>query len=443
MKKYLSVVFLFCTFSFSAQESDSTQLKKVWTLQDCISYAVENNILVKEAELSMNSAEVDYWQSKSSRLPNLTGSLSQGMSNGNTIDPITSDFVTEQVHSTNAGINSSMTLFKGNQINNQIEQNRLLLDQNSFYVEESKNNITLNVLEAYLQALYNKEDVIISENNLAASEKEVERAKARLDAGSIAMIDYTDALSQAATNKYNAISAKKNYAQQILILKQLLELDPLDELEIEKVDDDSDFINLVPDKKDVYKKALAYLPEINASKLNLEINEKDLDIVKGAYLPSISLNGSIGTGYTSINYTNFVDQLDVNLNQKLGLALSVPIFNRNQTKAQVQNAKINIEKSELQIAVVEKELYKKIETAWLNKMAAQEQLIAAEASRDAAEESYKLAQKKYELGSLSTTDLVISQNTYTNAEQNYLQAKYLSILYYQLLQFYQGNEIKL
>lgn len=437
------MAFLLCGIFLSAQEGETVQLKKVWTLQDCITYAVENNITVKEAILDKSSAQVNFEQSKSSRLPNLTGSITQNISNGNTIDPITSDFVTEQVHSTNAGINSSMTLFNGNQINNQIKQNRLLIDQSSFYIEASKNNITLNVLEAYLQALYNKEGIVISENNLAASEKEVERAKARLDAGSIAMIDYTDALSQAATNKYNIISAKNSYAQQILVLKQLLELGPLDALEIEKVADDSGFINLVPNKMDVYKKALDHLPEINASKLSLEINEKDLDIIKGGYLPSISLNGSVGTGYTSINYTNFVDQLDVNLNQKLGLALSVPIFNRNQTKAQVQNAKINIEKSELQIATAEKELYKKIETAWLNKTSSQEQLIAAEASKDAAEESYKLAQKKYELGSLSTTDLVVSQNTYTNAEQNYLQAKYLSILYYQLLQFYQGNEIKL
>lgn len=461
MKIYFSVVFLFFTLFFSAQESIPTQvnklgeslpegeagplvgLKKVWTLQDCISYAIENNITVKEAVLNENSAEVNLVQSKSSRLPNLTGSASQSMSSGNSIDPITSDYITKQNHSTNIGINSTITLFKGNQISNQIKQNKLLIDQNSLYVEESKNNITLSVLEAYLQALYNKEGIVVSENNFAASEKEVARAKARLDAGSISMIDYTDALSQAATNKYNIISTKNSYAQQILVLKQLLELGPFEELEIESVADDSSFINLVPNKIDIYEKALNNLPEINASKLTVKINEKDLDIAKGGYLPTLSLSGSLGSGYTSIDYTNFIDQLDINFNQRLGLSLSVPIFNRNQTKVQVQNAKINIEKAELQQTSTEKEIYRKVETAWQNSISSQEQLIAAEASRNAAEESYKLAQKKYELGALSTTDLVVSQNTYTNAEQNYLQAKYLSILYNQLLQFYQGNEIKL
>jgi outer membrane protein len=125
------------------------------------------------------------------------------------------------------------------------------------------------------------------------------------------------------------------------------------------------------------------------------------------------------------------------------LSLTIPIFNRNQTKSAVQTASINIEKAEIQKLSTEKEVYKKVETAYQNAVSAQEQVIAAEASKVSAAQSYKLAQKKYELGGLSTTDLVISQNTFTNAQQNYLQAKYLNILYHQLLQFYQGNDIKL
>ncbi|MEE3245297.1 MAG: TolC family protein, partial [Bacteroidota bacterium] len=127
----------------------------------------------------------------------------------------------------------------------------------------------------------------------------------------------------------------------------------------------------------------------------------------------------------------------------LGLSLSVPIFNRGQTKANVQNAKINIEKANIALRTQEKELYNKVETAWRNARSSQEQLLAAEAARNAAKDSYELAQKQYEVGAINTTDLVLTQNTYSNAEQNYIQAKYLGILYAQLLQFYQGNEIKL
>ncbi|QWX85214.1 TolC family protein [Cellulophaga sp. HaHaR_3_176] len=443
MKLFLIITSIFfLQFSF-AQDAAINTTPKIWSLKDCINYALENNITVKDAALNKSIAEVDYSKAKSSRLPNLFGSASQNFSSGNTIDPITSDYVTDQVSSTNVGLNSSLTLFQGNQLNNQVKQNKLLLEQSIFQEEIEKNNIALNILETYLQTLYSKENISIAENNLEASEKEVLRSKARLDAGTIALSDYTDAQSQAATNKYNTIAAKNEYQQYIIALKQLLELTPMDDLEIETIDENMDLINLELNKIEVYTNALGFLPEIQANKLNIAANEKELDIAKGGYLPTLSLIGSLGTGYTSINDNTFSDQFDVNFNQKIGVSLNIPIFNRNQTKAAVKTATINIEKAEIQKQNTEKDIYKKVETAYQNAVSAQEQVIASEASKVAAEQSYKLAQKKYELGGLSTTDLVISQNIYTNAQQNYLQSKYLNILYHQLLQFYQGNDIKL
>ncbi|WP_289046567.1 TolC family protein [uncultured Olleya sp.] len=439
MKLYLIIVNLFFVQLSLAQE----QSTKVWSLQDCIDYAIEHNITVKDAALDKDLAEVDYSKAKSSRLPNLFGSASQSFSNGSTIDPITSDYVTDQIHSTNIGINSSMTLFQGKQLSNQIKQNKILLDQSIFLEEVEKNNIVLNILEVYLQTLYSKESIAIAENNVVASEKEVERAKARLDSGTIALGDYTEAQSQAATNKFNVISAKNDYQQYIIQLKQLLELSPLEDIQIETIDKNMDLVNLNIDKNQLYTNAIGFLPEIQASNLNIEANEKELDIAKGGFLPTLSLTGSVGSGYTSINDNTFSDQFDVNFNQKLGLSLTIPIFNRNQTKAAVKTVTINIEKAQIQKQTTEKEIYRKVETAYQNAISAQEQVIAAEASKVAAEESYKLAQKKYELGALSTTDLVISQNTFTNAQQNYLQSKYLNILYHELLQFYQGNNIKI
>ena len=439
MKIYLIIVSLFFAQLSFAQETST----KVWSLQDCIDYAIEHNITVKDATLNINLAEVDYSKSKSSILPNLFGSASQSFSNGSTIDPITSNFVTDQINSTNVGINSSMTLFQGNQLSNQIKQNKILLEQSIFLEEVEKNNIVLNILEVYLQTLYSKESIAIAENNVVASEKEVQRAKARLDAGTIALGDYTEAQSQAATNKFNVISAKNDYQQYIIQLKQLLELSPLENIQIETIDENMDLINLDIDKNQLYNNAIGFLPEIQASNLNIAANEKELDIAKGGFLPTLSLTGSMGSGYTSINDNTFSDQFDVNFNQKLGLSLTIPIFNRNQTKAAVKTASINIDKAQIQKQNTEKEVYRKVETAYQNAISAQEQVIASEASKVAAEQSYKLAQKKYELGALSTTDLVISQNTYTNAQQNYLQSKYLNILYHELLQFYQGNDIKL
>jgi len=443
MKQFIIIAsILFAHFGF-AQDVETNSSSKIWSLEDCIEYAIENNITVKDAELNTSISEVDYSTAKSAKLPNLFGSASQNFSSGTSIDPITSDYVSDQIHSTNLGINSSVTLFQGNQLTNQVKQNKLLIEQNSLLAQEAKNNIVISILESYLQTLFSKEGITIAENNLDASEKEVLRAKSRLDAGTIALSDYTEAQSQAATNKYNVIAAKNDYELNIIDLKQLLELSPLEDLEIETVDENQDLLHLELNREAIYTNALSYLPEVEASNTNILINEKELEIAKGGYLPTLSLTGSLGSGYTSISDNTFYDQLDVNFNQRLGLSLNIPIFNRNQTKSAVQTATFNIEKAEIQKQTVEKEVIKKVETAYQNALSSQEQLVAAEASQQAAEQSYNLAQKKYELGDLSTTDLVISQNTYTNAQQNYLQSKYLNILYHQLLQFYQGNEIKL
>ena len=442
MKVYLFITsLLFVQFNF-AQEKEISK-SKIWTLSDCITYAVEHNITLKNASLNKTQASVNYLKAKASRLPNLFGSASQSFTNGNSIDPITSNYVTDQIYSTNLGLNSTVTLFQGNQINNQISQNKILLNQSTFLEEETKNNVILSVLENYLQILHAKEGITIAKNHLESTQKEVERAKARLDAGTIALSDYTEAISQAATNKYTFINAKNTYQQYLIALKQLLELAPTQDIEIESLDDETDYSTVLINKINIYNKALGILPEVEASNLEIKASEKGLDIAKGAYLPTLSLITSLGTGYTSINNSTFYDQLNVNFNQRIGLSLNIPIFNRNQTKAAVKTAEINIEKSKINKLTTEKEVYKKVETAYQNALSTQEQLVAAKASMEAAKQSYILAQKKYKLGGLSTTDLVISQNTYTSAQQDYLQAKYLSILYHQLLQFYQGNPITL
>lgn len=440
MKKYILLAIIFIV-QFAQGQTPIDSVQKIWTLEECITYAIDNNITVKQAELSAKRTEATYLATKSLRLPNLSGSASQNFTNGNSIDPITSDFVSQQINSTSLGLNSQVTLFQGNQINNQIKQGKLLVDQYTLFEEEAKNNITLSITESYIQLLYAKENILIAENNLEVSQKEEERAKARLDAGSIAIKEYTDAQSQTATNRYVLINTKNDYSLQLLSLKQLLELPPSTNFAIAEAD--GIILDIVPDLNEVYSTSLENLPEINASRINVSLSEKDLDIAKGGYLPTLSLTGSLGSGYTSTQEYNFTDQLDLNFNQRLGLSLNVPIFNRNKTKSEVQAAKINIDIAKMELVQEEKDLYKKIETAWQNAITSQSEMEAADIARNAAKESFRLAQKQYELGALSTTDLVLSQNTYTNTEQNYIQAKYLNLLYNQLLQFYQGNDIKL
>lgn len=430
----------------SVNDSSKTQIPEnyTWSLQECLAYAKENSLTVLDAELDESSAQVNYEQSKQQRLPSLTGSLSESFNNGYSIDPITSDYVNQQIYSTSTALSTSVTLYQGSQLNNQIKQNKLLLDQNSLFVQEAKNNITLSITEAYLNALYYKEAILTAQNTLDGSAKEVEVAKARYEAGSIAKKDYSDVLSQQASNKYNLITAQNNYDSQLLTLKQLLEIDGTMPFEIEEIDAEDEINYAVFETEEqIYNNALENLPSIKAQQLDVEISEKDIDIAKGGFLPTLSFSGSLGSGYTSTQDLTFSDQFDLNFNQRVGLSLSIPIFSKGQNKAAVQNAKINVEKSKIALRTVEKELYQKVDNAWRNSVSAQEQLSAAKVARDASYDAYQLAQKQYDVGAINTTDLVLSQNTYTNAQQTYTQAKYLSILYKQLLEFYQGNEINL
>ena len=182
----------------------------------------------------------------------------------------------------------------------------------------------MSITESYIQLLYSQENILIAENNLKVSQKEEERAKARLDAGSIAIKDYTDAQSQTATNQYVLINAKNDYALQLLNLKQQLELPPNTNFGI--ADSNEIILSIVPELNAVYSEALQNLPEINASKINVSLSEKDLDIAKGGYLPTLSLTGSLGTGYTSSQDFDFSDQFDLNFNQRLGLSLNCLLY---------------------------------------------------------------------------------------------------------------------
>lgn len=438
MKLPIFIIFFVFVSGIRGQEINQ---RKTWSLQDCIDYALAHNITVHQATLEKRSRQQNLKASKFSKLPNLYASGSQNFTNGNSIDPITSDFVSQQINSTSLGLNTQVTLFQGNQVTNQIKQNQLLVEQYSYYEEQAKNNIILSITDSYVQLLYTKENISIAANNLEVSIKEEERAKARLEAGSIALKDYTDAQSNTATLQYNLISVKNDYELQLLTLKQLLELPTTYDFKITDIAKAEE--QIIPKLEVVYENALDKLPEIHAGKLNISVSEKELDIVRGGYLPTLSLTGSLGSGYTSTQEYNFSDQFDLNFNQRVGLSLNVPIFNRNQTKTAVEKAKIDIDIAKLQLAQDKKDLYQKIETAWQNAVAAQSQMAAAKIAKSAAEESFRLARKQYELGALSTTDFIVSQNTYTNAEQTFAQTKYLSLLYHQLLQFYQGNEINL
>ncbi|MCB0642572.1 MAG: TolC family protein, partial [Phaeodactylibacter sp.] len=246
---------------------------------------------------------------------------------------------------------------------------------------------------------------------------------------------------QFAANQHSVVLAMNSYQQQLLKLKQLLELDPAVDFEIAvpAMTDQPGYA--IPDKSTIYRQALNTLPDVRKYDTMRASSMKDLELVKAAYAPTVSLSLGLGTGYTSSRDYSLWDQLDLNLSSTIGLSVSVPIFSKFTNKTNESLVHIELEQNELAKQQAGKNLYQSIETAWWNAHSNQSEITSSKAARDAAATSYDLARKKYDFGGSTTTDLLLTQTTYINAEQQYLQARYMGLLYEQLLNYYQGLEI--
>lgn len=435
IKKFLTlIVALWCIIKHS-----SAQDSLLWSLQECISYAVTNNINIKKNELNNITASVNYEQQKNNKLPSLSSSNSFSFSHGSSVDPITSSFVDKNIISNSYGLNGQFVIYQGNRLQLQIEKNALLVNQSLLYTEEAKNSIKLSVMEAYLQALYYREGITIAENAVASSKEEVQQARIKYTNGAIAQKDLADVETQHAANEYGVVSANNLYSQQVLKLKQLLELEPSIQFSIIGVGL-SDKVNIIPDKKEVFA-AAQVLPDLKIYDVQSDILTRELQIAKASQKPTVSLNAGINTGYTNTMNYNYFTQLYRNFSQQLSLSVNIPIFSKKENKTNIQLAKINLEQNNLDKVAASKTLYANIETARQNAVLNQAQQISAKKSEENAKLAYDLARKKYEFGGLTTTELAVSRNAYLSAAQTYLQNKYLAVLYSELLNFYQGKNI--
>lgn len=431
MRKYLIILF-FIGILAPAQ--------KVWTLQDCIDYAVKNNITVKKKVLDKTTAELNFQQQKNNKLPTIYGSSSVGLTNGSSIDPITSSFVNQNVLSNSFGLSGNITIYQGNKLNLLIEQNKMLVGQSELYQKQAENNIILNVLDAYLQSLYYYEGIESAKYASNSSAEELKLTQTKYKNGAISKLDLADVETQDAQNQYTVVNSENLYNQQVLKLKQLLELDPSVNFQIEKITL-SDLQETIPDKQQVFAQAIENLPDLKVYDAQNEILAKALQITKTGYLPTISATAGLNTGYTSTQDYGYFNQFKNNFNKSLGLSLNIPIFSKKQNDTNVKLAQIDIEQNKLDKISASKTLYSSIETAWQNAIANHAQQKSSKVARDNAKLAYDLSSKKYEFGGLTTTELSVSRNTYLTNEQTYLQSKYMAVLYSQLLNFYQGKTL--
>ena len=432
--------------SLLAQEQPSE-----WTLQNCIEYALQQNISIRKNRVNSQSTQVDLKTAKAALFPSLSFSTSQNVANRpyqESSSYISGSEVLKSSSKTsyngNYGLNASWTLYNGNKRVNTIKQQELNNQIAELDVSTSENSIQESITQIYVQILYAAESVKVNESTLKVSEAQRDRGKQLLTAGSIAQSDYAQLESQVSTDRYQLVTAQATLQDYKLQLKQLLEIDGEAEMNLYiPALGNENVLSPLPNKADVYQVALSLRPEIEAGKLNVQSSELGINIAKAGYLPTISLSAGIGTNHTSGSDFTFGEQVKNGWSNSAGVSVSVPIFNNRQTKSAVEKAKLQQQTNQLSLLEDQKTLYKTIEGLWLDANSAQQRYVAANEKLKSTEISYNLISEQFNLGMKNTVELLTEKNNLLQSQQEQLQAKYMAILNSQLLKFYQGDKIEL
>jgi len=446
-----------------------------WDLQQCIDFAQKNNISIKQAELTTQINHNNAVQSKAAILPTINAGAQHTYNFGRTIDRYTNTFANTQVLSQNFYISSNVVLWSGLAQYNNIKANQYLyLSSTESYLQQ-RNDLALNVATAYINVIFSDEILQISKSQFKITQEQLERTEKLANAGTLAKSAVFDLKAQLANEDVNVTSADNNYQIAMLTLKQLLNLDTLNNFNIIKPN--VDILNNelgITSVQNIYETALKNQHSIKSSEYNLLAAEKNLAVARGRMSPTLSATGSLGTGTSGldkqIDKVNFVgfdttafttggdfvlspktqvitsnkpfaDQFKDNVNKSIGFTLSVPIFNGLQTYTSVKNAKINALSAKYSQDLAEQNLYKTIAQAYANAKAALNKYNANKASVEAAEQSFMYAQQKYNVGAISTFDYNSAKTRVQNAQGNLIQAKYDYVFKLKVLDYYQGKPL--
>ena len=451
---------LLCGSTLMAQEVSTEQATsegttqtvrpQQWTLQSCIDYALEQNITIRRNRLTAASSEIDVKTAKADFLPSISGSLSGSLRNSPWAQSSMS-FTGEGISSTsnktsyssNASVNLNWTIFNGRRLNT-LKQNEVNAEISDLNVEESENTIIQNITQLYIQILYSAEAVKVNEANLELSRANLARGQQMFEAGSISKVDLAQLQTQVSQDEYSLVNVEAQLIDYKLQLKQLLEIEGDEEMDIYMPElSDENVLTLLPEKNEVYMTALVNRPEILSAQKNIDAADLNIKIQKAGYLPSLSMSASAGTNAMSGINTGFGQQVKKNESNNISLNLSIPIFDKRQTKSNIEKAKIQKNQQELALQDAQKTLYRNIENLWQNANTAQKQYVAASANLESSQTSYDMTQEQFNLGMKNTIELLQERNNLLSAQQQKLQAKYTAIMNEQLLKFYAGETITL
>ena len=419
----------------------------LWSLRECCDYAVEHNISIKQQQNQRRQQELTLSTSKNSRLPDLSGSVGQNFSFGRGLTA-QNTYSNTNTSSTSFSLGTSMPIFTGFQIPNQIKLDQLNLEAATADLEKAKNDIRMQVAQAYVQILYDMEIAEVAHRQIEIDSMQVVRLQAFVDNGKAAEAELSQQKATLANSRLTATQADNNTRLAILSLTQLLELPTPDGFAIVKPNLDelvglSGLSELItPDQ--IYAEALGIKPEILSQELKLKGTEHSIKIAQAGNLPSLSLSGGLGTNYyTTSGFKSdaFGTQLKNNFSQYIGLNLNVPIFNRFQTRNNIRNARINQENQQLALENTKKTLYKDIQQVYYNALNAQSKEKSSEEALKSTKDAFQLMQAKYENGKATITEFNESKNTYLKSESDLVQARYENLYQHALIEFYRGKDL--
>ncbi|WP_131537115.1 TolC family protein [Pedobacter nototheniae] len=419
------ILFLLAGYSGNAQEQS-----KVWDLKTCIEYAKDKNININNLVLSSKTAEQDLIASKSATLPNLSASVSQAITNYKSGLETTSGY----------GVNSALTLYNGGYLKNDIKAKDLSLQTANLSVDAAKNDITISITQAYLNILLAKENITYLQDLLTTSKAQVDQAQQQMKFGTIAKKDLLQLEASYANDKYTLVTAQNTLQQNILTLKQILQLptsSPFDVVTQDTTKNTQALDNLAS----AQDKALRTRPEIKSAELNIQLQTTELLKAKATIRPTLSLSGSLYSGYNNNSIGNYSYQLNNAFNQSLGLTLSIPIFDRKVTKTNVAKANIGIEQARLSLLDTKTTLTQNVERAYINVQNANSQYEAAEEQFKYTDEALRISNAQLKQGVSNTVEYLQQKNLYIQALQSFVQAKYTANLYTKIYNFYTGIPI--
>ena len=444
MRKVIMILAVMMSINASAQ--------KLWTLEDCLTYAIENNITLKQAQLKRQSATEDRKQSQAALLPTLSASTNQSVGyrpwqdSGTTT--VTNGTVNTKVdkayYNGSYGLNASWTVWNGGQNTNQVRLNRLSEEQADVSISETANSIQEKIAQLYVQILYMTEAIDVHRQSLTTSKKNEERGQQMVGVGKMSKADLAQLTAQRASDEYSIVEAESQLANYKLQLKQLLEITDGESFDVAVPETtDEQALADIPSMTEVYESALVARPEIQNAKLNIESGDLQLKIAKAGWLPTLSVTGGLGTSTNSLSSNGWGNQIKTNFDASAGLGVSIPIVDGRKTKTAVNKAQIAREQAQLDLIDKQKNLYSTIEGYWLDALTNQQKFRSALTTVESEQTSYDLLSEQFQLGLKNIVELMTGKDKLLTAQQNKLQSKYMTILSQQLLKFYQGETMKI